>query len=136
MNAVLGGEFSARINMNLREDKHWAYGARSMFLDAKGQRLFIGYAPVQTDKTKESIVEMDKELREILGERPPTAEELAKAQAAADAGVELVIVAVIGESRSPLSVCRNIVSGCQNPESLLTDAQGAIEAASVFLIED
>jgi hypothetical protein len=64
------------------------------------------------------------------------AEELAKAQAAADAGAELVIVAVIGENRSPLSVCRNIVSGCQNPESLLTDAQGAIEAASVFLIED
>ncbi len=81
MNAILGGTFTSRINMNLREDKHWAYGARSMFLDAQGQRLFLGYAPVQTDKTKESIIEMDKELREILGERPPTAEELKKAQA-------------------------------------------------------
>jgi hypothetical protein len=74
-------------------------------------------------------------------------EEFTKAQAAADAGAELVIVAVIGENRSPLSVCRNIVSGTgwarldgenflRVGPALLTDAQGAIEAASVFLIEE
>ena len=80
MNTILGGSFTSRINMNLREDKHWAYGARSMMHDAKGQRLFFAYAPVQSDKTKESMVEIDKELRGILGGRPPTAEELDKAQ--------------------------------------------------------
>jgi zinc protease len=80
MNAILGGTFTSRINMNLREDKHWAYGARSMVFDAKGQRLFLAYAPVQTDKTKESIQEMDKELRWILGDKPATAEELTKAK--------------------------------------------------------
>ena len=80
MNTVLGGAFTSRINMNLREDKHWSYGARSVLLDAKGQRIFIAYAPVQSDKTKESIVEMDKELRGILTDNPPTAEELDKAQ--------------------------------------------------------
>ncbi len=64
------------------------------------------------------------------------AEELAKAQAAADDGAELVIVAVIGESRSTLSVCRNIVSGCQNNASLVDDAKAAIEAHSCFIVED
>ena len=44
--------------MNLREDKHWAYGAFSFLADALGQRLFMMYAPVQTDKTAESAAEM------------------------------------------------------------------------------
>lgn len=72
MNEVLGGSFSARINMNLREDKHWAYGAHSFFVDAQGQRPFIAYAPVQTDKTVESMLEIQKELRGIIGNRPPS----------------------------------------------------------------
>jgi zinc protease len=80
MNTILGGAFTSRINMNLREEKHWAYGARSLLHDAKGQRIFFAYAPVQSDKTKESMVEIEKELREILGSRPPTSEELDKAQ--------------------------------------------------------
>jgi zinc protease len=80
MNTMLGGSFTSRINMNLREDKHWAYGARSILHDAKGQRLFFAYAPVQSDKTKESMVEIEKEFRGILGGQPPTAEELDKAQ--------------------------------------------------------
>ena len=80
MNAILGGSFTSRINMNLREDKHWSYGARSLLLDARGPRMFMTYSPVQTDKTKESMIEIDRELRDILGSRPPEAEELSKAQ--------------------------------------------------------
>jgi zinc protease len=80
MNLVLGGTFTARINMNLREDKHWSYGAFTFFRDAKGQRPFVTYAPVQTDKTKEALVELQKELRGILTDRPPTAEELVGAK--------------------------------------------------------
>jgi zinc protease len=80
MNTVLGGVFSARMNMNLREDKHWAYGAWTVILGAEAQRPFIAYAPVQTDKTKESMVEVAKELRGIISDRPPTAAELGKAQ--------------------------------------------------------
>jgi zinc protease len=80
MNAILGGEFGARINMNLREDKHWSYGAWSIILGARGQQPFVVYAPVQTDKTKESVVEVSKELHGIVSQRPPTAEELEKAQ--------------------------------------------------------
>lgn len=80
MNNVLGGSFTSRINMNLREDKHWSYGASSVVFDALGQRPFLAVAPVQTDKTAESIAELQKELGGILGENPPTAEELAKAK--------------------------------------------------------
>jgi zinc protease len=80
MNLVLGGSFLARINMNLREEKHWSYGAFSFFRDAKGQRPFVVYAPVQTDKTKEALIELQKELRGILADRPATPEELARAK--------------------------------------------------------
>jgi zinc protease len=80
MNSILGGTFTSRINMNLREDKHWSYGARSVLPDARGPRLFYGFAPVQTDKTKESIVELEKEFRDILGPRTATPEELQKSK--------------------------------------------------------
>jgi zinc protease len=79
MNQVLGGSFTARINMNLREDKHWSYGAFSFFRDARGQRPFVVYAPVQTDKTKEAVAEVRKELGSLLADRPATAEEVARA---------------------------------------------------------
>ncbi|HEY7614230.1 MAG TPA: pitrilysin family protein [Gemmatimonadales bacterium] len=80
MNQVLGGSFLSRINMNLRESKHWSYGSFTFLRDAKGQRPFVAYAPVQTDKTKEALVELRQELRGILGEKPATAEELARAK--------------------------------------------------------
>ncbi len=80
MNNVLGGDFTSRVNMNLREDKHWAYGAFTFMVGARGQRPFIAYAPVQTDKTKESMVEISRELNEVIGSRPPTKEEFEKTQ--------------------------------------------------------
>jgi zinc protease len=81
LNSVLGGDFSSRVNMNLREDKHWSYGAFTFFRDARGQRPFVAYAPVQTDKTKEAILELSKELRGIVKERPIEPSELSRAQA-------------------------------------------------------
>jgi zinc protease len=78
MNEIIGGSFTSRINMNLREDKHWSYGARSVVVSTKGQRPFIAYAPVQTDKTMESMAEIKRELKEYLGENPATDEELDK----------------------------------------------------------
>ena len=80
MNTILGGAFVSRLNMNLREDKHWSYGAGSMLPGAAGQRMFIAYAPVQTDKTKESVLEVQRELREVLKDRTLTADELANAK--------------------------------------------------------
>ncbi|MFA6439098.1 MAG: insulinase family protein, partial [Bacteriovoracaceae bacterium] len=80
MNNVLGGMFTSRVNMNLREDKHWAYGAQTVFFGAKGQRPFLALAPVQTDKTKESMMEVMKELKQVIGDKPVTREEFEKVQ--------------------------------------------------------
>src|SRR5690606_9396858 len=62
MNDILGGTFVSRINMNLREDKAWAYGASSQIVQTQAQRPFIAYAPVQADKTAESMVEIRNEI--------------------------------------------------------------------------
>lgn len=77
MNDILGGSSNSRINMNLREDKHWSYGAYSGILSARGQRAFYVMASVQTDKTKESIQEAMKELHAYISTQPPTAAEVA-----------------------------------------------------------
>ncbi|WP_193162635.1 M16 family metallopeptidase [Microbulbifer hainanensis] len=78
MNDILGGTFTARINMNLREEKHWAYGAYSFLTGGKGQQPLMVYAPVQTDKTSESLAELQKELHAYVGDEPAQAEELQK----------------------------------------------------------
>lgn len=78
LNNILGGTFTSRINMNLREDKHWSYGAHSFIRGTKVQRPFVAYGLVQTDKTKESLIELRKELIQIIGKKPPVQEELNK----------------------------------------------------------
>ena len=75
-NALFGGNFTSRVNMNLREDKGWSYGARSMIVSGRGPRTFLISAPVQTDQTKGALVELRKELTDIVGKRPPTNAEL------------------------------------------------------------
>jgi zinc protease len=80
MNDGLGGMFSSRINANLREDKHWSYGTSTFLWGARAQRPWITFAPVQTDKTKESLVELNKELRGVLSDRPLTQTELTAVQ--------------------------------------------------------
>ncbi|MAA74294.1 MAG: peptidase M16 [Salinisphaeraceae bacterium] len=81
VNAVLGGTFNSRLNLNLREDKHWSYGARTSLINARAQQPFIAFASVQIDKTAESMREIRKELKGIRGDKPVTPEELSAAQA-------------------------------------------------------
>ncbi len=81
-NGVLGGDFTARLNMNLREDKHWSYGARSGASGALGQRPWLASAPVQIDKTAEAMAEMQREIAGFAsGEAPPTVEEVERIRA-------------------------------------------------------
>jgi predicted Zn-dependent peptidase len=80
-NAVFGGTFTSRLNMNLREDKRWSYGARSSVSDALGQRPILLQAPVQTDKTAESMSEALKEVRAIVSDKPVTTAEIDKIKA-------------------------------------------------------
>ena len=81
MNYAIGGSFTARLNMNLREDKSWSYGVRTRLSDAKGQRAMLVTAPVQTDKTSESITEIVNEYAAYLSTSPTTEDELAKGKA-------------------------------------------------------
>ncbi len=80
MNNIFGGDFTSRLNMNLREDKHWTYGAASFMPGARGQRPFIAYSPVQSDKTKEAMSEIIKEMNDITGTRLATQQEFEKTQ--------------------------------------------------------
>ena len=80
VNNIFGGTFSSRINMNLREDKHWSYGVNARLAAARGQRLYMSSSPVQTDKTRESLQELVQEYANIAGAKPITAEELRGAQ--------------------------------------------------------
>ena len=80
LNHILGGQFISRVNLNLRENKGYTYGARTLFDYRHGAGPFAATAGVQTAVTKESVGEFLKELRGIRGEIPVTAEELANAK--------------------------------------------------------
>ena len=75
-NGVLGGSFTARLNMNLREAKGWTYGASSFINEQRGPQNFGVATSVQTDRTSEALAEIDKEIRAIRQERPATQAEL------------------------------------------------------------
>lgn len=88
-NTVLGGAigdgprmaFGTRLNMNLREDKQWSYGAVTFTIDVLGQRPWVATTQVQTDKTSEAIVELQREFAELAsGKSPITHAELEQVQ--------------------------------------------------------
>lgn len=70
-----GGMATSRLNRNLRLDKHWSYGTSGQLTNLRGQRAFLVFAPVQTDKTREAMQEVAKEIRGAAGERPVQGEE-------------------------------------------------------------
>jgi zinc protease len=79
MNAVLGGLFHSRLNLNLREDKGWTYGVRSGFTRRREAGPFVVRAAVETGKTARAFEEVLAEIRG-MGERPPDEEELDSAR--------------------------------------------------------
>ena len=79
LNMILGGQFSARMNMNLREDKGYTYGARTSFSARKSGGSFSARASVKTAVTDSSIIEFLYELRRIRTEHV-TVEELQHAK--------------------------------------------------------
>jgi zinc protease len=81
MNSALSGAFTSRINMNLREDKHWSYGAGGDVRSARGERSYVVSAGVQSDRTAESLAELRREFAEVVDARPLTEAELAAARA-------------------------------------------------------
>jgi zinc protease len=77
MNDILGGAFTSRVNMNLREDKGWSYGADTTIIDTQAQRPFLAIAPVQADQTAASMQEIKREIEVFIGERTATDDEVA-----------------------------------------------------------
>jgi zinc protease len=77
MNDILGGAFTSRVNMNLREDKGWSYGADTAVIQTQAQRPFLAIAPVQADQTAAAMREIKREIEEFIGARRATSEEVA-----------------------------------------------------------
>jgi predicted Zn-dependent peptidase len=75
LNAVLGGHFSSRLNLNLRERRGFTYGVRSAFDFRKMAGPFSVQTSVQTDATADAVVEILGELRAITRDRPASDDE-------------------------------------------------------------
>lgn len=80
VNSIYGGSFMSRLNLNIREDKGYAYNAWSRQEVNNGPGLWWAFAGVQTDKTKEALVEFINEVKGLSGKRPITQDELDMAQ--------------------------------------------------------
>lgn len=78
-NAILGGLFNSRVNMNLREEKGWTYGARTSFHFRRAAGPWVGNAAVETPAAAAALEEFLAEVRG-LRDRPPTEEELSLAK--------------------------------------------------------
>jgi zinc protease len=112
VNNIFGGTFSSRINMNLREDKHWSYGVSTQIASAVGQRPFMSASPVQTDKTRDALQELVKEYGNMAGAKPITAAELKDAQDNATLGLPGTF-----ETASQLSNAYSTILQYQLPEN-------------------
>lgn len=76
MNRMLGGQFTSRINLNLRERRGYTYGARSSFSFQKGEGPFSASGGIVTDKTDSAVTEFLNEIT-LMKEKGMTEEELA-----------------------------------------------------------
>lgn len=75
-----GGGFGTRLNLNLREDKGYSYGVFSNMVNYQDFGMWWSAGGVQTDKTKESVVEFVNEMKNLSGAKPITQAELTTAQ--------------------------------------------------------
>ena len=75
-NDIFGGNFLSRFNMNLRETKGWSYGVRSRISNDSDRLTWVAVAPVQADRTGDSIREFQSDIQAYLGEKGTTQEEL------------------------------------------------------------
>ena len=123
-NMVLGGDFTSRLNMNLRENKHWSYGARSNAAGAVGQRIWMASAPVQIDKTAESVAEIKREIGEFTSAtRGASADEVGRMQ-------KILTLSLPGAYETAGSVMSTIGSNVlySRPDDYVFRRKAAIEA--------
>jgi len=77
-NVILGGMFTSRLNMSLRESKGWTYGVRSSLLDARFAGLWLISSAVRRDRAARAMTEIARELDNLAGRRPCSREELGR----------------------------------------------------------
>ncbi len=77
-NDILGGNFLSRINMDLRESKGWSYGVRGSVQRNLNAVPYLISAPVQADRTGDSIKALIADVRDFVGPKGVTAEELTR----------------------------------------------------------
>ncbi len=130
MNDAIGGHFVSRLNMNLREDKGWAYGVRTLLGNARGQRPWMVYAPVQTDRTVDSIAEILTEFDAFLSERPPTAAEL-------DRDVKNSVRSLPGQYETTAAVLGTLLSNARfdRPDDYVTTLKDGYQSLTVAELE-
>ena len=88
MASIFGGGFTSRLNMNLREDKGYSYGARGGINYSRDYGVVSAGASVRSDATYQSLIELARELRDLKsGARPPTDDELTREKAGAVLGL-------------------------------------------------
>jgi len=131
LNNILGGGFTSRLNLNLREDKGYTYGAFSALGYGRVQSMLLAYAPVATAATREAIREMFKEIEELSHwQRPVTERELADAQGTLVRGY-----AQRFETLSQVAGELGSLSGFGMPLSELEQFTGGIEAVDLAALE-
>lgn len=86
VNMVLGGQFVSRMNMKLRQEKGYTYGARTVFDFRRGRGPFLLNASVQNDAAGDALRDAVGEIEAIRHDRPPTPEEVELARAALTRG--------------------------------------------------
>jgi len=76
MNDIFGGSYNARVNQKFRVEKGWTYGAYTWLPDARGQRPWAVYAPVQSDRTTDAMAEILRMIEAYQTSEPATMQEL------------------------------------------------------------
>jgi zinc protease len=106
MSSVLGGGFASRVNMNLREDKGYTYGARAGFAYSQYYGVFSGGGSVVTKSTYQSLIELHKEITAMQrNTAPTTADELSREKT----GAVLAMPGRFATASASLSTFRSLV---------------------------
>jgi len=128
MVGILGGEFSSRINMNLREDKGWAYGAGAGIRYSHGTGMFRASASVRADATKDAVLELYREVQR-MATTPVDAAELQREKN----GEALALPAAFATGNSILGTYRDLIFFGLPMDYYTTFAQkvGAVSGAQV-----
>lgn len=103
MAAIFGGSFSSRLNMNLREDKGWAYGARGSYYYTRGGSMLLVSSSVRTDATAGALREIAKEI-ERMRTSDPSSEELTRERE----GAQRALPATFATASRTLSAYRDL----------------------------